>query len=285
MTLFNDPVAIEFRDLAAAAFAGRDPRDSDEILTGLIEAECLSLELSTDLNGMGLGLTPSVEIFAAIGLTGADVTAAERAFASLDALGEHGDDEALEWSERVLAGSTELIQVSNGWQLQECGNSFALSVGPQWSSRRAIRRASYLIGLADCCYQEMVSHTHRRQIAGAGLFSKQLVADKVVRILAEIRLASSACREAALAADAGAENRVAAALRAHRLAIFAAQKASRSLVQLRGARGMTAHSTSGQLYKLSHQHSGTEDLGCSFSEPRLEQQPLPLAVADSGIQH
>ncbi|MDX3660678.1 acyl-CoA dehydrogenase family protein [Streptomyces sp. ID05-26A] len=250
---FDDLLVAEFRQLAAAVLAGRPVTDAHDVLAALAAGDCLDLELAAEYGGMELGLAPAAEVYVAMGTALAESEAVEAMSAALDLLtGELAVDAAVVDRVRSGAGPCELFRKSaHEWCLRgDFGEFVATAEGPWWS-RRLVRQASYLTGLADAGYREALTHCRSRIVGGQPLLARQLVAARLVRLLGEIRLAWSACRDAVIWHDNG-ETDAEPAARAHQLAGRAAVTASRDLVQLLGARGLTDLSIGPRLYRLAH---------------------------------
>ncbi|MET9260823.1 acyl-CoA dehydrogenase family protein [Amycolatopsis sp. NPDC004079] len=257
MTVFDDELASEFRQLASAALAGRPVADSGAVPAALASAGCFDLELSEEFGGMDLGLAPVTEVFAAMGGAIAAAERAEATSAALDLVTSTSPASA-SVIDRLRAGDTtgwELARTStHEWVLRSDSGELPASTDTPWWSRRLLRQAAYLVGLADAGYREAVVHCGRRVVGGQPLLSKQLVAGRLVRLLGEVRLAWSACREATLWLDHG-QTDVSPVARAHRLAAQTAVASSRDLVQLLGARGLTDLSVGPRLYRIAHREA------------------------------
>lgn len=254
---FDDDLAAEFRQLAAAALAGRPVTDALAVPAALATTDCFDLELPGEFGGMELGLAPVVEVYAAMGTAMAEAERAEATSAALDLLTNTVSPNT-SVIDRLRAGDAagwELTPISaHGWMLRGDFGELPGAAGTPWWSRRLVRQAAYLTGLADAGYREALTHCRGRVVGGRPLLDKQLVAARLVRLLGEIRLAWSACRDAVLWLDDGQADDL-PAVRAHRLAGHAAVLASRDLVQLLGARGLTDLSTGPRLYRLAHREA------------------------------
>ncbi|MBB5857485.1 acyl-CoA dehydrogenase family protein [Amycolatopsis umgeniensis] len=234
---FTDPLADQFRLFTRNALRGRDLAEPERVLLAVADAGCFDFELPAEYGGLDLGLSPAAAVFYEIGALRAPISAVDHTAAALDALTSAGGP--AEVADELRAGKIAYPEPS--------GDAFA----SPWWYRRLTRHAAYLAGLADAGYRAAVAHARQRTVGGVPLLSRQLVASRCVRLLGEVRLASAACRAAA-GQDEPDETKV---RRAHDLARATALTASRDLIQLLGAKGLTELSEGPDLYRLVHREA------------------------------
>jgi alkylation response protein AidB-like acyl-CoA dehydrogenase len=264
---FNDLLAGQFGTLAGNALSNIDVAAPDAVVTALADNGCLDLEIPLELDGPDMGLVAAIEVFMAIGKAGGAVLSAELNAAATDLLVHQAPEQRLALDQvrggKVRWAATNATSV-DGWALARVdeskwtlrAESFVLDacIGSPWWTRRRVRHAAYLTGLADCAYQVAVAHCRGRIVGGRPLLRNQLVAGRLVRLLGEVRLAWAATREAALAIDHD-PTAVDTVNDGHDLARHATIAASRDLIQLLGARGMTSMSLGPRLYRLAHEEA------------------------------
>lgn len=257
----HDDVATGVRRLVEEELAVAGVTSGDAAVAALASLGLLDCERPEAVGGLGLGLAAGIEVFVALGRLGVDSTPAQAVVAALDALAgvpDHGDvvaalrsgalpcafgEPASSDHAGLLAGPDGTVRLV-GTTVDESAREPA-----GWHARRCLRSAAFLAGAADGAYQHAVRQARERQVGGAPLLAKQLVADRLVRTLADVRVAWSACHAAARAHDAGrlVDDAGPAALR---LAGATAGAATRGLVQLGGARALTDLSPAWSWHRL-----------------------------------
>lgn len=264
---FTDTLAAQFREMARQALTGTDVRDERAVALAVGAAGYLDLEIPADFDGLDLGIAAAAEVFAGIGIAAAAPSDVEATVAAIDAV--HRLSDPAELLKDLRSGSAAMTHTLDAhrpgswlltcsgpgeWLLRYEAIELVLSTDSPWWHRRLVRQAAYLVGLSDTAFAAAVRHSRTRVVDGRPLLARQLVAERLVRLLGEIRLGWAACREAVICLDDQEVDGV-RARRAYDQASRTALLACRALIQLLGARGLTELSVGPHLYLLAHREA------------------------------
>lgn len=258
----NNDIALGLRHLVEHEITSGGITTDNEVVPILASLGLLSCERGSGPDELGLGFEIGLEILTGLGRTGTSSVETQDALSIVDALsGSIEHDEIaqavrtglLRSGANVPGGAKDRIlwkQGPDGTITVNCPVSIGTIEPPTgWHERRCLRAAAYLAGAADGAYRAAVLQARERHVGGQPLLSRQLIADRLVRTLAEVRMAWCACRAAAHLHDTGSIDPE-ASLGALRLASAAAQRATRSFIQISGARGLTNLSPAWSWHRL-----------------------------------